>query len=84
MHFKLSGWYDDDAGKYVGRARTLTEPLIEHPEMDGVYLRALVEFLPNEHGVDADPDTFVRRDLAGDETVPEEERAFTYYEIRSA
>jgi hypothetical protein len=84
MHFKLSGWYDDDAGKYVGRVRTLTEPLIEHPEMDGVYLRALVEYMPNEFSVDADPDTFVRRDLADDETVPEEEREFTYYEIRSA
>lgn len=83
MHFLLSGWYDEENDWYVGRVRTLTAPLIEHPEMDGVYRRALIEYMPNEHSVDADPDTFVRRDLADDETVPEEEREYTYYEMHS-
>lgn len=83
MHFLLSGWYDEEHDWYVGRVRTLTKPLIEHPEMDGVYRRVLIEYMPNEHNVDADPETFTRRDLADDETVPEEEREYTYYEMHS-
>jgi hypothetical protein len=83
MHFKLSGWVDEETGQSVARVRTLTEPLIEHPEMDGVYRRALEEFIPNEFSLDPDPDTFSRRDLADDESVDEEERAYTYYEMRA-
>lgn len=83
MHFKISSWQDEDTELYVVRVRTLTEPLLEHPEMDGVYRRAIEEYFPNEYSIDPDPDSFTRRDLADDETVPEEERAYTYYEMHS-
>jgi hypothetical protein len=83
MTYTISGWYDPEADNYVVRVRTLTEPLIEHPEMDGVYRRAIEEFMPNEFSVDPDPDTFTRRDLADDETVPEDERPYTYYEMHT-
>jgi len=83
MTYKIWGWYDEENGWSVGRVRTLTEPVNEHPEMDGVYKRILEEFFPNEFGIDVNPDTFTRRDLADDESVPEEERAYTYYEMHS-
>lgn len=83
MHFDITGWQDEGSGLYVVRVRTLTEPLIEHPEMDGVYRRAIEEHFPNEFSIDPDPDSFTRRDLADDETVPEDERAYTYYEMHS-
>lgn len=83
MHYKITGWENEDPAMYVVRVRTLTEPLLEHPEMDGVYRRAIEEYFGNEYGVDPDPDSFTRRDLADDETVDEDERAFTYYEMHS-
>jgi hypothetical protein len=83
MHYKISGLIDEEAGTQTARVRTLTEPLNEHPEMDGVYQRILEEFIPNEFSLGPDPDTFSRRDLADDESVDEEERAYTYYEMRA-
>lgn len=82
MTYKINGWYDAEADNYRVRVRTLTEPVNEHPEMDGVYKRILVEFFPNEFSLDGNPDTFTRTDLAeDDETVPETERGYTYYEM---
>lgn len=83
MTYTITGWWDPDTGIYTARVCTLTEPLADHPEMDGVYRRVIEEYMPNDAGVDPDPDSFVRRDLADDETVPEEERAYTYYEMHS-
>ena len=83
MHYTIEGWYDEETGLHVVRVRTLTQPVIEHPEMDGVYRRAIEEFMPNEFSLDPDPESFTRRDLVDDESVPEEEREFTYYEMHS-
>jgi hypothetical protein len=84
MHYKIIGWYDVDAGHYVVRVITLTAPVIEHPEMDAVYRRAIEEWMPNELGTDPDPESFTRLDLAeDDETIPEAERGYTYYEMHS-
>lgn len=84
MTYRIWGWYHPAGGYYIVRVSTLTEPVNEHPEMDGVYRRAIEEFMPNEFGVDADPGSFTRLDLAeDDETVPEAERGYTYYEMHS-
>jgi hypothetical protein len=84
MTYRVWGWYVPEAGHYIVRVSTLTEPVIEHPEMDGVYRRVIEEFMPNEFGLDADPGSFSRLDLdADDETVPEAERGYTYYEMHS-
>lgn len=83
MHYTIIGWLDEETGLTIVRVRTLTQPVIEHPEMDGVYRRVIEEFMPNEFGLDPDPESFTRRDLVDDESVPEEEREFTYYEMHS-
>lgn len=83
MHYSIIGWLDEETGHTIVRVRTLTQPVIEHPEMDGVYRRAIEEFMPNEFNLDPDPTSFTRRDLVDDESVPEEEREFTYYEMHS-
>lgn len=84
MTYKVSGWYDPEADNYRVRIRTLTEPVNEHPEMDGVYRRLIGEYMLNEFNLDPNPDTFTRLDLAeDDETVPESERGYTYYEMTS-
>lgn len=82
MTYRIWGWYVPDAGHYIVRVRTLTEPLTE--QLDAVYRRSIEEFMPNEFNLDADPDSFSRLDLAADdETVPEAERGYTYYEMHS-
>jgi hypothetical protein len=83
MTYTITGWWDPETGVYTARVRTLTEPLTDHPEMDGVYRRVIEEYMPNDAGLDPDPDSFVRRDLADDETVPEDEQPYTYYEMHS-
>lgn len=80
MTYTISGWYEGDL--YRARVVTLTLDLDEHPEMIGVYQRVLRdEFIPTETGADANPDSFTRRDLADDESVPEEERPYSYLEM---
>lgn len=82
MTYKIRGWYDPEADNYRVRVRTLTEPLEGPPQWDSAYKRILVEFFPNEFNLDGNPDTFTRVDLAeDDETVPESERGYTYYEM---
>lgn len=82
MHFTISGWYDIEGNYYLVRVRTLTEPLTE--QMDGVYQRAIEEYMPNEFGVDPVTESFTRVDLAeDDETIPEAERGYTYYAMHS-
>ncbi len=83
MTYTIWGWYDVTGNYYVARVRTLTEPVNEHPEMDGVYRRAIEEWMPNEYGVDPDAESFTRVDLPDDETIPETERGYTYYEMHS-
>lgn len=83
MTYTIWGWYDEEGDYHATRVRTLTQPVIDHPEMDGVYLRVIGEFMLNEFNVEPDASSFTRRDLADDETVPEEERPYTYYEMRS-
>ena len=83
MTVQLSGWYDEENGWYVGRVRTLTEDLNSNQYKEGACRRFLEEFMPNEFGVDPDPGTFTRRDLADDESVPEEERVYSYVEMHS-
>lgn len=84
MTYKVWGWYVPDPGYYIVRVSTLTEPVNEHPEMTAVYRRVIEEFMPNEFGLEPDPTTFTRLDLAeDDETVPEAERGYTYYEMHS-
>lgn len=84
MTYKISGWYDAEADNYRVRVRTLTEPLGGGPDWDGVYRRTIEEYMVNEFSLDANPDTFTRVDLAeDDETVPESERGYTYYEMTS-
>lgn len=82
MTYKIFGWYDPTAGWYIVRVRTLTEPLTD--QLDGVYRRTIEEFMPNEFGLDVNPDSFTRLDLAADdETIPEAERGYTFYEMHS-
>jgi len=81
MTYKVWGWYVPDAGHFIVRVRTLTEPLTE--QLDAVYRRTIEEFMPNEFNLDADPGSFTRLDLPDDETVPEAERGYTYYEMHS-
>lgn len=82
MTYKIFGWYDIEGNYYVVRVRTLTEPLTE--QLDAVYRRTIEEFMPNEFGIDADAATFTRVDLAeDDETIPEAERGYTYYQMHS-
>lgn len=83
MTYTIWGWYDEEGDYYATRVRTLTQPVIDHPEMDGVYLRVIGEFMLNEFNIEPDSSSFTRRDLADDEGVPEEERPYTYYEMRS-
>lgn len=80
MTYRIWGWYVPEAGHYVARIRTLTEPLTE--QMDGVYARSLREFIPDEFSMDPNPESFTRLDLgADDETIPSAERGYTYYEM---
>jgi len=84
MTFTIVGWYDIEGNYYIVRVRTLTAPVIEHPEMDGVYRRAIEEFMPNEYGVDPDSASFTRVDVPeDDENIPEAERGYTYYAMHS-
>lgn len=81
MTYTIWGWYEGDL--YRARVRTLTAPMIEHPEMPDVYRRVLEqEFIPQEASMDANPDSFTRVDFAeDDETVPESERGYSYMEM---
>lgn len=82
MTYKIWGWYHPTGGYYIVRVRTLTEPLTE--QLVAVYRRSIEEFMPEEFGMDADPDSFTRLDLAeDDETVPEAERGYTYFEMHT-
>lgn len=82
MTYRIFGWYDIEGNYYIVRVRTLTEPLTE--QMDAVYRRSIEEFMPDEFGLDANPDSFTRIDLAtDDETIAEAERGYTYYEMHS-
>ena len=84
MHYTIWGWTGEppDTLHYV-RARCLTEELDAEPVLESVVRRGIEEYMINDFSVEADPGSFTRRDLAGDESVPEEEWPYTWLEMHS-
>lgn len=85
MIVKVTGWYTADpwVPPFYARVRATTEEAQTDPYSESIARRLLVEHINNEAGLIEDASTFTWRDLADDETVPEEDRIYRYYEMQS-
>lgn len=83
MIVQIRGWYEGDIpnSPFRARLRVLTEDAEANPYMDTNARTLLEECCWNEASLPPNFDTYTWRDLADDETVPEEERAYRYYEV---
>lgn len=83
MTYSIWGWTDEETGLHHVRVRCLTIDLVTHSWTLRVYRQSIEGYMIDDFSVEANPDSFTRRDLEGDESVPEEERPYSYLEMTS-